>query len=122
MALQLSQLEENLDTAVVEYASTPSSAPSNSQSKAAWSDMLAPIQPPKCDVHNEPCKEWTVNKPGPNKGKTFFLCSRAVGPGYDKGRTERLREEVDTRYRCNYFKWSSEIRRENQKTNVKLKR
>lgn len=75
LALQLSQWEENLDVAV-ESTSTSSSAPLNSQSKAAWSEMLAPIQPPRCDVHSELCKEWTVNKPGPNKGKTFFLCSR----------------------------------------------
>ena len=47
-------------------------------SKAAWSQLMAPIQPPKCTVHGEPAKEYTVNKPGPNKGKTFFICSRYV--------------------------------------------
>lgn len=79
---------------------------------AAWSHLLAPIQPPKCSRHNEPAKELTVTKPGPNKGKNFFICSRPVGPGYDRGKTERLREEVDHRYRCNFFKWSSEVKRE----------
>lgn len=49
-----------------------------SNSKAAWSQLMAPIQPPKCTVHGEPAKEHTVNKPGPNKGKTFFICSRYV--------------------------------------------
>ncbi|KAG0698074.1 Endonuclease/exonuclease/phosphatase [Suillus ampliporus] len=92
--------------------SLASATPSASQSKAAWSQLMAPIQPPNCLIHSEPAKEFTVNKAGPNKGKTFFLCSRPVGPGYDKGKGERLREEVDHRYRCNFFKWSSDVRRE----------
>jgi len=44
--------------------------------KAVWSLILAPIEAPLCDVHKEPGREYTVNKPGPNKGKRFFLCSR----------------------------------------------
>jgi AP endonuclease 2 len=79
---------------------------------ASWSALFTPTPSPLCNVHREPAKEWRVNKPGPNKGKTFFLCSRPVGPGYDKGRTERLREEVDPRYKCNFFMWSSDARRE----------
>jgi AP endonuclease-2 len=78
---------------------------------------MAPVQPPKCTVHGEPAKEYTVNKPGPNKGKTFFICSRPVGPGYDKGKGERLREEVDYKYRCNFFMWSANVRREALKKN-----
>lgn len=50
-----------------------------SSSKAAWSKLLAPVEPPKCAVHDEPAKLYTVSKSGPNKGKTFFLCSR-YGP------------------------------------------
>ena len=51
---------------------------SSSNNKEAWSQLMAPIQPPKCNVHGEPAKEYTVNKPGLNKGKTFFICSRYV--------------------------------------------
>jgi AP endonuclease-2 len=40
------------------------------------------------------------------------MVTRPLGPGYDKGREERLREEVDHRYRCNYFKWSTEVKKE----------
>ncbi|KAJ8502758.1 hypothetical protein ONZ45_g11466 [Pleurotus djamor] len=80
--------------------------------KAAWNSIMIPIQPPKCKVHAEPTTEYTVNKLGPNKGKKFFICSRPVGPGYDKGRGERAREDVDPQWRCNYFKWSSEVRKE----------
>ena len=42
----------------------------------AWTSLLGPLQPPNCSVHDEPAKMFTVNKPGPNKGKTFFVCSR----------------------------------------------
>lgn len=108
-ALQLSQLDEPL-------------APSQSQPKrsksqggkgaAEWTNLLAPIQRPKCIVHGEPAKELTVTKQGANKGKRFFICARPVGPGYDKGRGERLREHVDPQWKCNFFKWSSEVRRE----------
>ncbi|KAG1791181.1 Endonuclease/exonuclease/phosphatase [Suillus plorans] len=82
----------------LELGLATSATPSASQSKAAWSQLMAPIQPPNCLVHGEPAKEHTVSKPSSNKGKTFFLCSRPVGPGYDKGKSERLREEVDHRY------------------------
>ncbi|KAJ7483602.1 Endonuclease/exonuclease/phosphatase [Mycena latifolia] len=93
-------------------SSPPRASGSNGESKKAWTSLLAPIQPPKCFVHGEPTKELTVNKPGPNKGKNFFICARPVGPGYDKGRAERLREEVDPAWRCDFFKWASEVRLE----------
>ena len=37
---------------------------------------------------------------------------RPVGPGYDKGKGERLREEVNHEYRCNFFKWASDVKKE----------
>ncbi|GLB43197.1 putative dna-(apurinic or apyrimidinic site) lyase [Lyophyllum shimeji] len=87
-------------------AQPPISRRSGNGSAEAWSTLLAPVQPPRCSVHGEPAKEFTVNKPGPNKGKRFFICSRPVGPGYDKGRSERLREHVDPQWRA-----STRIRR-----------
>ena len=87
------------------------------QANTTWSQLFAPLQPPRCTVHNEPAKELTVNKPGPNKGKNFFICSRPVGPGYDRGRSERLREEIDHQWKCNFFKWSSEVKRQNLQEN-----
>ncbi|OCH96401.1 DNase I-like protein [Obba rivulosa] len=86
-----------------------------SQSKAAWSSLFAPPDPPRCAVHGEPAKLFTVNKPGPNKGKTFYVCARPVGPGYDRGRAERPRDEVDHQYRCNYFKWASDVKRDSMR-------
>ena len=95
-------------------SSSQSQSPSQSSSStaAAWSTLFAPVEAPRCVVHDEPARLYTVNKQGPNRGKTFYLCARPVGPGWDKGRQERLREEVDHRYRCNFFRWASEVRRE----------
>lgn len=84
----------------------------SSTSKQAWSTLLAPTLAPKCTVHGEPAKELTVTKQGPNRGKRFFICARPVGPGYDKGKAERLREHVDPQWKCDFFKWSSEVRKE----------
>ena len=101
---------------------SPDASPSGSQAddssrgkekdREAWSALFARVPPPRCTVHGEPARRYTVNKPGPNRGKTFYLCARPVGPGYDKGRGERARDEVDHRYRCNFFKWAGEARRE----------
>lgn len=57
-------------------ASAVANEPSSSQSKTAWAGLFAPLAAPHCTVHDEPAKLWTVNKPGPNKGKKFYLCSR----------------------------------------------
>lgn len=51
-------------------------ASDSAETKQAWSTLLAPLQAPKCLIHREPTRELTVNKPGPNKGKKFFICSR----------------------------------------------
>ncbi|PIL25220.1 transcription factor [Ganoderma sinense ZZ0214-1] len=93
-------------------SSSQPSGTSSASTAAAWSNLFAPVEAPRCAVHDEPARLYTVNKQGPNKGKTFYLCARPVGPGWDKGRQERLREEVDHRYRCNFFRWASEVRRE----------
>ncbi|KAJ7230209.1 Endonuclease/exonuclease/phosphatase [Mycena pura] len=82
------------------------------KSSSAWKGLLVPPAPPRCTVHGEPAKALTVTKPGPNKGKAFFICARPVGPGYDAGRGARRREEVDDQWRCDFFKWASEVRRE----------
>lgn len=114
LALQLSQEQDQHHTSspASPQQSGNSKGKDTTQSKQAWSTLLAPLQPPMCHDHYEPTKELKVTKNGPNKGKKFFICSRPVGPGYDKGRSERRREDVDPQYRCNYFKWSSDVRRE----------
>ena len=113
LALELSTSQETfLSQTSSSPSSTPPTKPNGAQTTTTWSHLLAPLQPPTCLIHNEPAKELTVTKAGPNKGKNFFIFSRHVGPGYDRGRGERLREEVDHRWRCNFFKWANEVRRE----------
>lgn len=111
LALELSASQESLSTPVSNTISN--SEARGKQTNTTWSQLFAPLQPPRCTIHNEPAKELTVNKSGPNKGKNFFICSRPVGPGYDRGRSERLREEVDHQWKCNFFMWSSEVKRRN---------
>ena len=48
------------------------------ETKTAWTSLFAPRDPPKCTVHGEPTKMFTVNKQGPNKGRTFYVCARCV--------------------------------------------
>ncbi len=43
------------------------------------------------------------------------LFCRPVGPGYDKGRAERPRDQVDPQYRCNFFRWSSDVRKQRRR-------
>jgi len=41
-----------------------------------WNALFTPKPIPNCNVHGEPCKQYKVNKPGPNRGRRFYLCSR----------------------------------------------
>ena len=87
---------------------TASSGSSAASASSAWSSLFAQKALPNCDGHGERSKAWTVNKPGINKGRRFYLCARRVfracilprvvlttsswnrpvGPGYDKGQAK----------------------------------
>ncbi|KAI8922144.1 Endonuclease/exonuclease/phosphatase [Powellomyces hirtus] len=59
--------------------------PTNGQAEAAasqWRTLLNKPPPPVC-YHREPAKQFTVNKPGINRGRSFYLCARPVGPEHD---------------------------------------
>jgi AP endonuclease-2 len=99
-------------TSVVRPLPDSQGSKENEKRATSWSALFTPVPPPLCTVHGEPAKAHRVNKPGLNKGRTFYLCARPVGPGYDKGRSERLREEVNHQYKCNFFKWASDVKRE----------
>jgi AP endonuclease-2 len=77
-AAEILEADYKLALSLSQESSSPraSGTQSNGESKKAWSTLLAPVQPPLCQVHGEPTKELTVNKAGPNKGKNFFICSR----------------------------------------------
>jgi AP endonuclease-2 len=65
-----------------------------SNSASAWKSLLkGPPPPPLCRGHQEPCVLRTVKKPGPNKGKQFFVCARGEG----------LSSNPEAR--CDFFKW-----------------
>lgn len=69
-----------------------------------------PKKAPNC-YHGEPCKEFTVNKKGPNKGRRFYLCVRPVGPDGDKkGKKNEINE-----YRCDFFQWKNGPNKAEQK-------
>lgn len=73
-------------------------------SALAWGSIFAPKQPPLCYTHQEPARAWTVNKPGPNHGRKFWMCSRPVGSGGTGNPND------DLKYRCSFWKWDSDIR------------
>ena len=110
------RLPADKDNSRITHSQSPDKKNGNgktgSGASSSWSAVFVPKPPPPlCTVHREPSKEFRVNKPGPNKGKAFYLCARPVGPGYDKGRHERRREEVDHQYKCNFFMWASDAKR-----------
>jgi len=125
MEMQLSSMPLPTITSEIRLPADKDNGPAYSQSREkkngngktgsaafSWSTVFMPKPPPPlCTIHREPAKEFRVNKRGPNKGKTFYLCARPVGPGYDKGRHERLREEVDHQYKCDFFMWASDAMR-----------
>ncbi|KAN0066462.1 Class II abasic (AP) endonuclease [Thecaphora frezii] len=92
------------------HSSDEPSAADRVEASLAWGAIFAPLPPPRCHNHNEPAKAWNVNKPGPNHNRKFWLCSRPVGPGYEK--SGRARGDVNPEYRCNFFLWDSEWRAE----------
>jgi AP endonuclease-2 len=58
--------------------------------------------------HNEPAKEWVTNKPGPNKGRAFYLCQRPPGPeeeGTEKGAfgSKKRKGLKIGQYKCDFF-------------------
>ncbi|WRT70248.1 exodeoxyribonuclease III [Kwoniella shivajii] len=92
----------------------------NDSAKPVWGELFAKKLPPLCAVHQKPCKDFLVMKPGPNKGKRFWLCSLPVGAGYDTGRTKRPREDVNHKFRCDFFLWDSANSRKEKPNENKL--
>lgn len=105
---------------------TASSGSSAASASSAWSSLFAQKALPNCDGHGERSKAWTVNKPGINKGRRFYLCARRVfracilprvvlttsswnrpvGPGYDKGQAKL---HVNPEFRCDFFQCTSRL-------------
>jgi AP endonuclease-2 len=74
-------LEADLELArrlAEEDALEESTRPADLEHKKSWSKLFVKYDTPKCEVHGEPCKELATTKPGPNKGRYFWICSRYV--------------------------------------------
>jgi AP endonuclease 2 len=69
-------------------------------SKESWSKLFNKPSAPRCESHDEPCTTYVTKKPGINCGRSFWLCSRPLGPSGNK--------EKGTQWRCPTFIWASD--------------
>jgi AP endonuclease-2 len=69
-------------------------------SKESWSKLFTKKATPRCEEHQEPCMMLTTKKPGINCGRSFWMCSRPLGPTGQK--------EKGTQWRCKTFIWASD--------------
>ncbi|OQE09433.1 hypothetical protein PENVUL_c006G02065 [Penicillium vulpinum] len=53
-------------------------------SKEDWSKLFTKKPVPRCDGHQEPCISLTTKKPGMNRGRSFWICPRPLGPSGEK--------------------------------------
>lgn len=70
------------------------------ESKDSWSKLFTKPTAPRCEGHNEPCITLLTKKNGMNCGRSFWMCSRPLGPTGAK--------EKNTQWRCQTFIWCSE--------------
>ena len=69
-------------------------------SKESWSKLFTKPVAPRCESHNEPCISMLTKKQGMNLGRSFWMCSRPLGPSGMK--------EKNTQWRCGTFIWCSD--------------
>lgn len=69
-------------------------------SKEDWTKLFTKKPVPSCDGHQEPCISLTTKKPGMNRGRSFWICPRPLGPSGEK--------EKGTQWRCSTFIWASD--------------
>nr|ABO87600.1 DNA lyase [Coccidioides immitis] len=71
-----------------------------SSAKESWAKLFTKRAPPRCEGHDEPCILLVTKKPGPNCGRSFWICPRPLGPSGNK--------EIGTPWRCSTFIWCSD--------------
>ncbi|KAI1472564.1 DNase I-like protein [Daldinia caldariorum] len=97
--------EETKDAAAAAATAEPAAAASSDkvfdpiESKESWSKLLGKRVPPKCE-HGDDCISFVTKKSGVNRGRSFFVCPRPIGPSGEK--------EKGTQWRCPTFIWSSD--------------
>ena len=70
------------------------------ESKESWSKLFTKPAAPRCEGHGEPCVSLLTKKSGINRGRSFWMCARPLGP---TGAKER-----NTQWRCQTFIWCSD--------------
>ncbi|EAS35051.3 exodeoxyribonuclease III (xth) [Coccidioides immitis RS] len=66
----------------------------------SWNKIFKKRPPPRCEGHEEPCVRLVTKKPGINRGRSFWICPRPLGPSGNK--------ETGTQWRCPTFIWCSD--------------
>ncbi|KAF9888441.1 Class II abasic (AP) endonuclease [Aspergillus nanangensis] len=69
-------------------------------SKEDWGKLFTKKPTPRCEGHEEACISLQAKKPGINCGRSFWICSRPLGPSGQK--------EKGTEWRCSTFIWASD--------------
>ncbi|QUC19880.1 uncharacterized protein UV8b_04121 [Ustilaginoidea virens] len=77
----------------------PGAAFDSQEAKESWSKLLGKRVVPRCE-HDEPCISLVTKKPGMNRGRSFYICPRPLGPSGEK--------EKGSEWRCGTFIWSSD--------------
>lgn len=70
------------------------------ESKESWSKLFTKPAAPRCEGHDQPCITLLSKKPGMNFKRSFWMCSRPLGPSGSK--------EKNTQWRCQTFIWCSD--------------
>ncbi|KDN40166.1 DNase I-like protein [Tilletiaria anomala UBC 951] len=102
-----------IDDEVIPISPDKEDGVSTYKSAMAWGQIFTPPPAPLCSMHQEAARAWTVNKPGPNHGRKFWLCNRPVGPGHEGSGISR--DRVNPQLRCDYFSWDSDVKRRQAK-------
>lgn len=79
---------------------------SGATSRESWAKLFTKRAAPNCEGHNEPCTVLVTKKPGPNRGRSFWICPRPLGPSGEK--------ETGTSWRCSTFIWCSDWKSQGQ--------
>ena len=98
---------ENLSSFQAPLASLPSweskktpSVDDPTSTRESWSKLFTKPLAPRCESHDEACISMLTRKPGINLGRSFWMCSRPLGPSGFK--------EKNSQWRCGTFIWCSD--------------
>ncbi|CAG8567723.1 9300_t:CDS:2 [Ambispora leptoticha] len=103
---ETSEKQENTTSTGREESSNSRASTQNSQVQSQWMALFTPPPIPNCMAHGEKCKEYRVNKSGPNHGRKFYMCSRPVGPSPDD--------------RCDFFEWAKPVKSSSKRNNEEI--